>query len=117
MADTNTITADAGVAVGVIQTVLPFIELALPQVAAVHGLATAGIAAAQALIPLIQSLHIGGTITAEQQQALLDKVNAIVSGAAFKGPEWQPSTAPAPAHPSTPPYPPSYPPSYPTTLP
>jgi len=57
--------------------------------AAIDG-ATAILAAA---LPELAKLAQSGTITPEDQQARLDKINTLRTDAAFTGPEWDPSGA------------------------
>jgi len=80
-----------------VQTLLPVLEATVPSIGAAAGPIGLGISAAALLIPLISQLHLGGTITSEQQAELLNRIANILSGLAFNGPEWQPSNAAAPA--------------------
>jgi hypothetical protein len=51
-------------------------------------------AATAILEPALKALAAelkAGTITPEQQQARLDKLDALRQAAAFEGPEWEPS--------------------------
>lgn len=50
------------------------------------------------LIPIIQKLHLGGTVTPEEQATVRTSYDAIVAlgAAAFSAPEWQPSTVTGP---------------------
>lgn len=54
-------------------------------------LASGAMSMVETLIPAIQKLAQSGEITKEQQQAVLEKYNALVSSgdAMFEGPEWQ----------------------------
>jgi hypothetical protein len=80
-------------ALNVINTVLPFVEKAIPVVAAAGGPVGLGVSAAAALIPLLQQIPTGTVITVAQQSALAARIAALPS--LFSGPEWQPRPAPA----------------------
>lgn len=54
----------------------------------------AALALVETLIPQLSRLLQNGEITVEQQQAVLDRYNALKKAAeeGFSGPEWEPST-------------------------
>jgi hypothetical protein len=62
-------------------------------------LANGAISTWEMLQPKIAALVKSGDITPEEQAALMKRIDAIRSGAAFSGEEWQPDPAP-PATPS-----------------
>jgi hypothetical protein len=80
-------------ALNVINTVLPFVEKAIPVVAAAGGPIGLAVSAAAALIPLLQEIPTGSVITVSQQSALAARIAALPS--LFSGREWQPRPAPA----------------------
>jgi hypothetical protein len=83
-------------ALNVINTVLPFVEKAMPVVAAAGGPIGLGVSAAAALLPLLQQIPTGTVITVAQQSALAARIAALPG--MFTGPEWKPRPAlPAPA--------------------
>lgn len=54
----------------------------------------AAIGLLEVLIPQLAQLFKGGQITADQQQAVLDRINALRKSVneGFSGPEWEQST-------------------------
>jgi hypothetical protein len=82
-------------ALNVIDTVLPFVEKALPAVAAVGGPIGLGVSAAAALLPLLNQIPTGTVITVAQQSALAARIAALPN--MFSGPEWKPRPATAAA--------------------
>jgi hypothetical protein len=80
-------------ALNVINTVLPFVEKAIPLVAAAGGPIGLGVSAAAALIPLLEQIPTGSVITVSQQSALAARIAALPS--LFSGREWQPRPVPA----------------------
>lgn len=56
---------------------------------AILAIADAAMAILEKAIPAIQAMFKKGEIPPEEQQRIRDRYNAIKSGAAFEGPEWQ----------------------------
>ena len=86
--DITTIEIDAQSALNIIQTFLPILENYVPAVGSNAADIQLAIAAAAALIPLLEKIP-SGTISAADQAALAAKITALQS-TAFQGPEWQP---------------------------
>lgn len=61
------------------------------QIQQVLTLIDVGLALVEKLLPTLSSLKLSGEITAEQQQAVLDKFNSLRAKAdgQFGGPEWE----------------------------
>lgn len=95
----QTIEIGATEALGIIDSVLPIVEKALPVVAASAGPVGLGVSAAAALLPLLQKIPIGPTFTVETQQSYLQRIQAV-SLLDFSSAAWQPSTAGTPAAPA-----------------
>lgn len=97
----DTIEIGATEVLGIIDSVLPIVEKALPVVAASAGPVGLGVSAAAALLPLLQKIPVGPTFTVDTQQQYLQRIQAM-SLLDFSGAAWQPSTqsAGAPAVPA-----------------
>lgn len=78
-------------ALAIVKTQLPLIETFIPQVGAAAGAITLGVTAAEALIPLLEKIPVGETLSVDEQASLFSRVNGIVDGSAFAGAEWAPS--------------------------
>ena len=85
----NKVTVITGDVLAAIDQILPFLKQALPVVEAAGGPIGLGLSAAQALLPLIDAIPMGGTVSVEAQQARRDAVEAILNADTFSGPEWQ----------------------------
>jgi len=91
----QTIEIGATEAIGIIDSILPIAEKALPVLAAAGGPIGMGVSVAAALLPLLQKIPIGPEFTVETQQDYLSRIQAV-NLLDFSGPAWQLSTAPAP---------------------
>jgi hypothetical protein len=78
-------------AVGIINTVLPFLKTALPIVRSAGGPIGMGIAALEALVPLIQRIPTNDPVSLAAQAAQLKEIEDITQFG-FTGPEWKKST-------------------------
>jgi len=94
MSELSTISSDASGVISAVTGVLPVLESALGLAASISNPITLGLTVANAaikLLPLLQSIQFGGTISVEQQQTIADataRLQAIVA-TNFNAPEWQ----------------------------
>jgi hypothetical protein len=98
----QTIQLDAGEFLQFIDGVLTPLEQAIPAVAQVGGPIGLATSAAAAILPLLSKIPIGEVYTVEQQQSILDRVQAL-NLLDFSAPGWQRSVPKATTPPTTPP--------------
>ena len=71
-------------------TLTPLLAAYIPAVAGNQQLINLGTSAAQSLATIISNIPISsGTITVEQQSALLSKLYGILAGTQLNSPEWK----------------------------
>lgn len=88
----NKIAIAAEDAVKLVKNLLPFLEAAIPAVAAAGGPVGLGVSAAAALVPLLEQIPTGELVSVDEQQAQFNTVTSIVDGTAFDSPDWHPAT-------------------------
>lgn len=84
----QTVTVDLQAALNIINAFLPLVTALDPALAKDSPQIQLGVTAAQALLPLIQSLPTSGAITPQIQAAQLAKVYSILAGPELSKSEW-----------------------------
>ena len=84
----SSITTDSQTILNTVNTLLPTLEALSPAVAQNAQLISLITSSAAALIPLINLIPVGGTITVQAQAAQLTRVYSILAGSPV-GPEWK----------------------------
>ncbi len=87
----QTISIDIGIAANLINSITPLLAAYIPAVGSNQQLITLGTSAAQSLATLVANIPISsGTITVQQQSALLSKIYGILAGTELTtSPEWK----------------------------
>lgn len=86
----QTIAVDINVAASLVNSLTPLLSSYFPAVGSNQQLISIGTSAAQSLAALVSSIPIStGTITVQQQAALLSKIYSLLAGSELANPEWK----------------------------
>lgn len=89
MPTTQQVTVEATSLLNFIQSILPILEVFVPQVGASAAVINLATSAATQLIPIIASLPLGGEVSVQQQAQQYARVYAIIGGSALTGKQWE----------------------------